>query len=89
MFNDCIEAYFDQVLGLPFEQLHRDGCVPTVQISATFTAPSRHGDRITRTLDCLRVGRSSVDLCITAAEGEQQRFASNSTLVMVDGAGSQ
>ena len=88
MINDCVEAFFDDVLGLPFEDLHLNGGVPTAKINTTFKAPSRHGDRIVLVLDCLAVGRSSLEVSIIASsQTDEVRFVSHSTLVFVDRAG--
>ena len=44
MVNDCVEAFFDEALGLPFEDLHDSGAMPTAQIQTKFcllyTSPS-------------------------------------------------
>ena len=84
MINDCVEAFFDQVVGLPFHTLHAVGGVPTVETRTRFTAPSRHGDQIELTLACTRVGRSSLDLTVTGAQGAETRFVTETTLVFVD-----
>ena len=84
MINDCVEAFFEEVVALPFHELHAFGGAPTVETKTTFKAPSRHGDRIVLRLGVVNVGRSSLDLAITAlAEGET-RFTCDTTLVFVD-----
>ena len=87
MINDCVEAFFDEGLGVPFEDLHRDGGVPTAEISVTFTAPSRHGDRLELALTCTRLGRSSLGIAVEATCAGERRFLARSTLVLVDAAG--
>ena len=87
MMNDCVEAFFDDALDCPFEDLHRDGGVPTAQIAVTFSKPSYHGDRLTIALDCTNLGRSSLDLRIEALCGAERRFLATSTLVHIDGNG--
>ncbi len=87
MINDCVEAFFEAVPGLPFERLHRSGAVPTVAIDTVFKAPSRLGEQVVLALGCRRVGRSSLGLEITATCGGETRFETRSTLVHVDGAG--
>ena len=84
MINDCVEAFFDTTLGHPFEVLLRTGSVPTARIDATFSAPSRHGDMLKLRLLCEKIGRSSLNLKITARCGQQVRFKTASTLVYVD-----
>lgn len=87
IINDCVEAFFAEVVGWPFEEMHPHSGVPTVDIRTSFTAPSRHGDRITLVLDCLKLGRSSLIVGINATGDGVLRFECRSTLVHVDGAG--
>ena len=88
MINDCVEAFFDEVIGTPFEEIHATDGVPTAEIQTQFKAPSRHGDRIVLVLECHKVGRSSLGLQITATslDGEL-RFVARSTLVYVNAKG--
>lgn len=83
MINDCVEAFFDTALGHPFETILNTGGVPTAEISARFTAPSRHGDRLDLTLDCSKIGRASLQMDITAECGSETRFVAHSVLVHV------
>lgn len=83
MLNDCVEAFFDEVLGMPFETLHATGGVPTAEITTTFHKPSRHGDRLIITLAVTRVGRSSLGLSFAAKSGSESRLTARSTLVLV------
>lgn len=84
MINDCVEAFFDDDLGLPFARLHKIGGVPTAQISTRFHAPSRHGDALILSLFVTRAGRSSLALAFRATCDGDIRFAATSTLVLVD-----
>lgn len=84
MVNDCVEAFFDNVLGAPFEDLHGSGAMPTAQIQTRFTAPSRHGDHLVLTLSISSVGRSSVEYQIIASCADQRRFETTATLVNVN-----
>ena len=88
MINDCVEAWFDERLGAPFEELHvYGGGVPTARIEAAFKAPSRHGDRLAIALHCLKIGRTSTDLSFEAKCGDELRFSAASTLVHIDNDG--
>ena len=87
MLNDCVEAFFAEALGHPFEALHGTGAVPTAQVSARFAAPSRHGDVLDFTLRCAPPGRSSLALDYNALCGDSPRLAAQSTLVFVGGDG--
>ena len=84
MVNDCVEAFFDEALGLPFEDLHDSGAMPTAQIQTKFTAPSRHGDHLVLKLSINSVGRSSVEYQIIASCADQHRFETTATLVNVN-----
>lgn len=88
MLNDCVEAFFDTELGLPFAELHKAGGVPTAQISATFHQPSRHGDSLVIALSVTRVGRSSLDLTYRVTCDGAPRLTATGTLVLVGATGS-
>ena len=87
MINDCVEAFFDEALECPFEDLHKDGGVPTAEISVQFTAPSRHGDYLELALRCTRLGRSSLGIETEATCAGERRFLAKSTLVLTDSQG--
>jgi len=87
MMNDCVEAFFADVLKAPFEDLHKTHAVPTAQIATRFAAPSRHGDELVLSLSMKRVGRTSADYAMTATCGSEVRFETSCTLVYVNGAG--
>ncbi|MFV2003225.1 MAG: acyl-CoA thioesterase [Paracoccaceae bacterium] len=87
IINDCVETFFDDVLGHPFENLLIDGGVPTARIQADFTAPSRHGDQLRLELRCVRLGKSSMDLHFRALCGDQTRLSATMTLVHVNKSG--
>ena len=84
MMNDCVEAFFDEVLSTPFEDLHEISALPTAQIQTRFTAPSRHGDHLNLNLSITAVGRSSAEYQIVASCADQRRFETTATLVNVD-----
>ena len=84
MMNDCVEAFFDEVIGVPFHAIHATtAAVPTVQISTEFTAPSRHGDSLMLELSIIKVGRTSFSYRITARCEGELRFDTTATLVYV------
>ncbi len=87
MMNDCVEAFFDEVLGHPFETLHDRGAVPTARIETRFVAPSRHGDRLVLRLRIARLGSTSASYAMTAHSGDELRFETNAVLVNVDADG--
>ncbi len=84
MISDCVEAFFDTALGYPFEKLLRTGGLPTARIDTIFTAPSRHGDMLELQVHCEKIGRTSLNLNITARCANEVRFKADSTLVYVN-----
>ncbi|MGH1415070.1 MAG: acyl-CoA thioesterase [Pelagimonas sp.] len=87
MINDCVEAFFDQVLDCPFEVLLQTAGVPTAEIQTRFHAPSRHGDALVLTLKGQRSGTKSFTLSIEATCAGSPRFTAQSTLVYTDAQG--
>jgi 4-hydroxybenzoyl-CoA thioesterase len=86
MINDCVEAFFCEI-GSPFETLHETAGVPTAQISATFQAPSRHGDHLDINMWITRIGGSSLGVSIQASNQAEKRFTADATLVYVNALG--
>ena len=87
MIADATEAFFETALNCPFPELLKAHGVPTVQIEAIFTAPSRHGDILDISIGCEKLGRTSIGLTIAASCGRQPRFLAHTTLVHVDKSG--
>ncbi|MCV2894759.1 acyl-CoA thioesterase [Lentibacter sp. XHP0401] len=87
IINDCVEAFFDEVLGWPFEVLLKNGGTPTVQIATEFLAPNRHGDMLVLELTCTKLGRTSMGIEIEARTDGNIRFQVKQTLVCVDASG--
>jgi len=72
MVNDCVEAFFADVLDWPFEAMHGAGAVPTRAIDTEFLAPSRHGDALVLEMRITALGRTSGGYGIVrAALGKQ------------------
>lgn len=85
MTNSVVENFFAEVLGYPFTRIHIEehSGVPTVQIEASFMAPSRLGEVLDFTLTVQKIGRSSVQLLQEAQAGGQQKLRVALTLVWV------
>lgn len=83
MINDCVEAFFDEVLGWPFEAIHESAATPTAQIDTRFAAPSYHGDLLELRLKIIKVGRTSAQYQMTAHCAEELRFDACAVLVHV------
>lgn len=84
MVNDVVEAFFDQRLQWPFEVLHQSAALPTAQISFQFSAPSRHGDRLSLQMTIQKIGNASMALSTAAYCEDELRFEAEQTLVLVD-----
>ena len=87
MLNDVVEEFFDTTLNHSFSAIHPNNGVPTAQISATFTAPSRLGDTLDLGLKVTGIGRSSMSLDFETRCEDELRFSANSVLVFVDDSG--
>ena len=72
----AIEDWTEQVLGVSRRVLHLDMALalPTVDLHATFSAPSRLGDWLDIALSTNAVGRTSVTLQANVSCEGQQRF---------------
>ena len=84
MLNDTVEAFFEDVLNLPFDLLHETSAIPTVEITTRFRAPSRLGDKLEILLQVQKVGRSSLGLSFKFMCQDQVRLEAESTLVHID-----
>lgn len=84
--NSVVEEWFEAGLEAPFAELvvERRKGVPTARLDAEFGAPSRLGERLEFTLGVRRIGRSSLDLAISAAHEGEARLRFASTLVFID-----
>ena len=87
MMNDTVEAFFEDVLGYPFAKVMNGNGVPTVEIEARFSAPSRLGDDLDIVLGITKLGSSSLGFDYQALCGDEQRFAATSTIVLIDDQG--
>lgn len=87
MVNDCLETFFADALGWPWERLHSAGAVPTVQIDTRFSAPSRHGETLLVHLAIRAVGRTSLTYLLTATCDGAPRFETRATLVLTGATG--
>lgn len=85
MTNSVVENFFADVLGASFAEItmRRGNGVPTVRIEASFTAPSRLGDRVEFSLNVLTIGRSSVTFRIAGAMSGEARLSADLTIVWI------
>ena len=64
MFNAIVEDFFEECLGVSFQELNRADQVvtPLRHVECDFAAPSRIGDRLLLALTLVSAGRTSVSL---------------------------
>lgn len=86
LLNASVEDYFAQSIGVDFAEMHivRKIGVPTVSLTADFTAPSRLGDDLDFHITVLRAGRSSAELQVEVSCGDERRFGARVVLVCTD-----
>ena len=87
IMNDCIEAFFDDALGTPWEVLHINAATPTVAIETAFPNRIQHGDLLDISLAVTHVGNTSLGLHLHARCNDQIRFEAKLTLVYVSSQG--
>jgi 4-hydroxybenzoyl-CoA thioesterase len=83
LFNELVEDWFNEGLGIDFAAYHtkvRRG-VPAVHVECDFIAPSAVGEMLRLRLRVKRIGTSSLTLAIEARAGEEVRV--RATLVVV------
>lgn len=88
MTNSVVENFFADVAGRSFAAMSFSAPatgVPTVRISAEFTAPSRLGDRVLFSLRISALGSRSLTLDLDAAAEGERRMRATITLVWVEG----
>ncbi len=78
IFDELIEDWFNEGLGIDFAQFHaRDRLgVPAVRLECDFLAPSKIGDTLTLRLSVLKIGNSSLTLRIEGGCGDETRIRS-------------
>src|SRR5512142_1786085 len=67
LFNELVEDWFDQGLGLDFAELHlrRRLGIPLAHVECDFLAPSQIGERLLMELAVEKIGAASVTLAVT------------------------
>lgn len=75
LFNEVVEDWFEEGLGVGFHALHEERRlgVPTVRLEVEYLVPSRYGDVLTFRLQVTKIGNASAELEIGAWSGEQLR----------------
>ncbi len=86
MFNDLVEDWFNQGLGVDYAKYitERHLGFPTVNLNCDFISPSTIGEKITLGLELKHIGNSSLKLEITCSYKGQERLRANLVLVAMD-----
>jgi 4-hydroxybenzoyl-CoA thioesterase len=86
MINAFVEDWFEDGLEASFPGLmyHKGILAPTVHFTIDFPRPSRFGDRLTFTLEVMKIGRSSCELRVQASSQGEVRVAARQVLVFMD-----
>ncbi len=87
MFNNVVEDWCANGLGINFRELHmtRGLGLPTIHIETDFIAPSELGDVLQATLQVEKVGGSSITLAIRLrGPSGKERVRAKLILVMMD-----
>ena len=86
MINACVETWFEQEVGVPFNEMHLQLglSVPTVSTETKFHAPSHLGDRLIFQMEVRKRGNTSLQLNISASCDAQLRLTNETTLVLVE-----
>lgn len=83
LFNELVEDWFNEGLGVDFADFHAKTNlgIPLAHVEADFLAPSKQGERLTLRLSVKKIGNSSLKLEISVSCGAQERVRATLTLV--------
>ncbi len=84
LFNEVVEDWFADGLGVDFHTLHEDMRlgIPMVKLDVEYLAPSRYGDVLAFRLQVKEIGNASLQLEIGAWAGEQLRVRGRLKIVL-------
>ena len=85
MFNQMIEDWFDELVGISFQTMHQDWKlgVPLVHTETDFLKASRIGDVLTFTLQLKKLGGKSLTFLIEATKNGETRLRCHHVLACV------
>jgi 4-hydroxybenzoyl-CoA thioesterase len=84
LFNELVEDWFNQGLGIDFAKFHvEQGIgVPMGSITCRFLSPSKVGEMLRLSLSINRIGKSSLELNVTGTSGGETRVQATLTVVL-------
>jgi 4-hydroxybenzoyl-CoA thioesterase len=83
MLNCIVEDFYDEALGLPFNQMHETGGIPTVDLKVQFMKPARLGEVLTKYFWIKNIGGSSL-LCGFKFENNQKAVCLEGEVTLVN-----
>jgi 4-hydroxybenzoyl-CoA thioesterase len=85
MFNQMVEDWFDELIGINFQTMHQEWKlgVPLVHNETDFLGASRIGDILQFTLKLTRIGRKSITFLIEASKEDHVRVKTTLVLACV------
>lgn len=83
MINATVEDWFAEHVGVSFAALHEKAAIPVVTLNIEFQSPSRIGERLEFKLEPVRVGRTSLELKVSAQHKGEKRLSSSLKLVHI------
>ncbi|EGV29543.1 thioesterase superfamily protein [Thiorhodococcus drewsii AZ1] len=83
--NEVVEDWFRDALGISFRALQEEHrlTIPAVKLEIEYLVPSVYGDMLEFTLSVEAMGNSSVQLAVSAWNGEEERVRIRLKIVMV------
>jgi 4-hydroxybenzoyl-CoA thioesterase len=86
MFNEIVEDWFSDELGMSFRELHEDAClgVPIAHVDCQFKKPCRMGDRFILQLTVAKLGATSLHLQVSGSVESTPCITASMVLVFVD-----
>lgn len=84
LFNELVEDWFNQGLGIDFARFHveRGLGLPMGSIVCRFLSPSKVGDMLRLSLCIKRIGKSSLVLGVTGTSSGETRVQATLTVVL-------
>lgn len=84
LFNELVEDWFNEGLGIDFARFHVESGlgVPMGSIECRFLAPSKVGDILRLSLSVSRMGTSSLELRVSGQSAGETRVEARLTVVL-------
>lgn len=83
LFNELVEDWFNEGLGVDFAEYHVSGRlgIPMGTVQCRFLSPSKVGETLRLALTVTRIGRSSMEMHVTGTAGGETRVEATLTIV--------